>query len=115
VCLCVSLYVPLVTKGLIQRQSLLAQCIYVFRMVIRRVIVPSYCGDPEFNARPHRNRMGVFGLHCTGLGHEPGADSCLHDGKPSGSVRGCAEHIIQIIVPGVYFVLKVTVLAGIIV
>jgi hypothetical protein len=27
-------------------------------MVVRRVIVLSYCGDPEFNARSHRNRVG---------------------------------------------------------
>ena len=39
-----------------------------------------YCGDPEFIARPHRNRMGVFGLWSSGLGHEPGADYCEHDG-----------------------------------
>lgn len=61
-------------------------------MVVRRVIVFSYSGDPEFNARPHRNRVGVFGLYSTGLGHEPGADSCEHDGKPSACVRGWAQH-----------------------
>jgi hypothetical protein len=63
-----------VQPALIQ-MAVFACTVYVFHMVVRRVIVLSYCGDPEFNARPHRNRLGIFGLYSTGLGHEPGADS----------------------------------------
>jgi hypothetical protein len=70
-------------------------------MVVRRVTVSITAGTQ--NSTPSLMEIGWGYSDYTSLAW---ADSCEHDGKLSACVRGWAQHHIQFLFPGVYWVLK---------